>query len=90
MESMTGDEALHIAAQQIHECFLCGSARLHRIGCYVPKNPLILDVAMPQPGPDQARTYWYGICRRCFKRGQQWFADRAEAKIVAMGEAQRN
>lgn len=87
---MTPAQALETAREQIHDCFLCGSPRLARLGCYVPRDPAILDVPMVPPNAQEQRTYWYGICHRCFKAGETAVSSRVEERIVALRGTQRN
>jgi hypothetical protein len=87
---MTPEQAYETACQNVQDCFLCGGSHVARIGCYVPRNPSLLSVAMSQPTADQQRTYWYGICHQCFEAGETAVAYRVEERIFAMRDTQRN
>ena len=87
---MTPEQAYETACRNIHDCFLCGSPRLAMIGCYVPRDPSIIEVPMAPPNANQQRTLWYGICYRCIEVGETAVAYQVEERIFALGESQRN
>ncbi|MBA7565242.1 hypothetical protein ES708_06918 [subsurface metagenome] len=49
------------------KCYLCGDKDVKFIGCYVAKkNDKSADFLMGKVKAGSTRTYWYGLCQRCF------------------------
>src|SRR5215831_11227807 len=64
--TMTESESYLLAAQAIGKCFLCDAPRPDYLGAFTPDAPAL----WPGPPllPGKQRTFWYGVCRLCFRR----------------------
>lgn len=51
----------------LDSCYLCGSKNVVVTGCYVAKkNDRSADFLMGKVKAGSTRTYWYGLCQKCF------------------------
>ena len=50
----------------LNKCYLCGEETKF-IGCYIAKeNDDSADFLMGKVKEGSTRTYWYGLCQKCF------------------------
>lgn len=61
---MNNQKAYKEALSVVKSCYLCGKKQVKIIGCYIPDPP---DQLLGEPAPGKTRTYWYGLCEKCFK-----------------------
>mgnify|MGYP001037528673 CR=1 FL=1 len=61
---MNNQKAYQKALSAVKNCYLCGKEQIKVVGCYVPSSPSQL---LGEPVSGKTRTYWYGLCEKCFK-----------------------
>lgn len=61
---MGAEGTLEWAKNNIEHCYLCGKEEIITIGCFVPHKPKNWLLGIPPPG--KTRTFWYGLCEKCF------------------------
>jgi hypothetical protein len=78
---ITPRRALKWARRHINRCVLCSSPDLARIGLFVPTHPE--HWPGPPATPGTTRSWWYGVCASCARRGLPAVADRFEQLLAA-------